>query len=196
VNRLLAELKKRTYLEIDLKMILFWLLIFSLLGLVYLAILGYNPSYGENSSNNISIKKFEKIGDEEYRLSIKYCNMTNSNPLGILVSSKEEVIPVPIGAKLGEGKCAIYATKIQADSKMTIKTSTFQKGDLDYLIKQFEIKKKNLRDQWILAEQKLKMQNSVNKDSDKIASLKNQIKDLKSQIKSQKSSLTTLISLK
>lgn len=192
----MAELKKRTYLDFDKKIILFWLLIFSLIGLIYLAFLEYTPSYGETFFNNVSIKKYEKIGDREYFVSIKYCKDSNSDNIGILVSSKIESIPIPIDVKLEDGKCTKYVSRIQSEVKTTIKTSTFTRDNLDDLIKQFENKREQLNDQWILAEQKSNMTKFLIQDINKKISLDNYIQDLKNQIKSNKSSLITLISLK
>ena len=189
------EKLQSTYLHLDKKIILFWFQVLAIIGMVFLATWDFQPTNSNISAYQITIKEFEEVRSGEYRILAEYCKGINNNALGLVVRSDIEFIPVPVNQNAKNG-CEVYGAKINAESKPEIKVRIFQQNDLFNLINELELKKSQLKDQWVLAQQNLiKEFSSTAPNYEAIVSLYAQVQQIQSLLESNKSSMRSLISL-
>ena len=127
----------------------------------------------------------------------EYClNKYTLTSVGALVTSDLDTVPIPIESdSIKYGKCAIYGTKILAESDI-VNVTLFEQKRVDALITSFNARIDDLKNSLASLQQKINHYKKLDYGDDKIYPLEQQSKLLEKQIKSAQSGLKTMITMK
>lgn len=148
-----------------------------------------------NGIQNIKVQDLKQ--SSKSNVVFDYClNKYSKDTVGALVTSDLDTTPIPIESdKIKYGQCALYGTKVLADSD-TVKITLFQKDRIDALVSSFNAKVHDMKDAQAQVNQKINQYKKLGYDDEKIQSLTEKVQLLELQIKSAQSGLKTLITMK